>query len=75
MSFAASASWPAVTVTVCAVPQLPVVNVRLDEDTVTSGLSELMLTVTCPVGCVFSFTVYVPVLLPSLTVSDVRRDG
>ena len=47
-----------------------VVNVRLDGDTVTSVLFELMSTITLPVGSVFSTTVYVPVP-PSPTVSDV----
>ena len=46
MSFAASASWPAETVTVCAEFQLVVVNVSVDEGTVTSVLFELMATVT-----------------------------
>ena len=57
MSSAASSSWPAETVTVCAEFQLPAVNVRLDEDTVTSGLFEPMETVTLPVGNVSSSTV------------------
>ena len=70
MSSAASASEPAVTVTVCSELQLRVVNVRLDEDTVTSVLFEEMPTVTLPVGNVSSSTVYVSVL-SSLTVSDV----
>ena len=70
MSFAASASWPAETVTVCSALQVVVVNVRLDGDTLTSMLSEPMATVTSPVGSVFSFTVYVP-MSPSPTVSDV----
>ena len=69
MSFAASASWPAETVTVCSVLQLVVVNVSVDEDTVTSVLFELMATITLPDGCVFSLTVYLPVP-PSPTVSD-----
>ena len=66
MSFAASASWPAETVTVCVEFQLPAVNVSVDEDTVTSVLFELMATITLPVGSVVSTTVYVPVL-PSPT--------
>ena len=56
VSFAASGSSPAVTVTVCAEFQLVAVNVRLDGDAVTSGLFELMATVTSPDGCVFSTT-------------------
>ena len=69
MSFAASSSWPAVTVTVCAVFHVVVVNVRLDGDAVTSVLFETMATITLPVGNVFSLTVYLPVP-PSPTVSD-----
>ena len=47
-----------------------VVNVSVDEGTVTSVLFETMTTVTLPVGNVFSLTVYLPVP-PSPTVSDV----
>ena len=69
MSFAASGSSPAVTVTVCSLLQSVIVNVSGDGDTVTSVLFEVMATVTSPVGWVFSSTAYVPVL-PSPIVSE-----
>ena len=56
MSFAASSSWPAETVTVCAEFQLVVVNVSVDEGTVTSVLFERMTTVTVPVGNVVQYS-------------------
>ena len=58
--------------TVCAVAQLEVENVRLAGSAVTSVLSvgSTMVTVTSPDGWVSSTTVYVP-LPPSPTVSDV----
>ena len=67
-----SPSSAAVTLTVCAVAQLVVENVRLSGLVETSVLSvgSLMVTVTSSDGCVFSATVYVPVL-PSLTVRSV----
>ena len=70
MSFAASSSWPAETVTVCSVLHVVVVNVSGDGDTVTSVLLEVMATVTSSVGAVSSLTVYVAVP-PSPSVSDV----
>ena len=45
-SFAASASWAARTVTVCAVLQLDGVKVRVAGDTVTSGLPVLVTLIT-----------------------------
>ena len=57
-SFAASASWAARTVTVCAVSQLDGLKVSVARSTVTSGLP-LMVTpiTTLEAGCVFSLTV------------------
>ena len=57
-SFAASASWAADTLTVCAVPQLAGVKVRVAGDTVTSGLPLLVtLITTSEVGCTSRTTV------------------
>ena len=51
MSFTASVSAAADTVTVCAVDQVPAVNVSGDGDSVTSGLPVRdSVTVTSPVG-------------------------
>ena len=58
MSFNASASSAAATVTVCAVDQLPVVNVSGDGLNVTSALPVLLgVTVTLPLGFEVSTTV------------------
>ena len=58
MSFSASVSSAAATVTVCAVAQLPVVNVRGDGLTLTSVLPVLLgVTVTLPLGFEVSTTV------------------
>ena len=58
VSFTASASWAAATVTVCAVAQLDEEKVRVAGDTVTSGLPLLVTPITTSeVGCVFSLTV------------------
>ena len=67
MSFSASVSWAALTVTVCTPLQFNVVKVKGPE-TVTSLSPEEWdgVTVTEPVGWLFSFTVYV-LVPPSLT--------
>ena len=73
MSASASTSWAADTVTVCAIDQSPVVNVRLAGSTVTSevpGADGVIVTV--PVGSEVSFTVYVP-LPPSATGKVLRE--
>ena len=58
MSFSASASCAVCTVTVCAVDQLPVVNVSGDGLNVTSVLPVLLgVTVTAPLGFEVSTTV------------------
>ena len=58
VSSSASASWAALTVTVCAVDQFSAVNVSAP-DTVTSASPELRdgVTVTFPLGCEVSTTV------------------
>ena len=57
-SSAVSSSWPAVTVTVCAVDQFVVVKVRLVSPSVRSVPEwPVIVTVTWPVGCVASATV------------------
>ena len=79
MSSAVSAlSRSAVTVTVCASSQLPVVKVRVSVSSVSSGVSDgfAIVTVTSPVGAAPSTTVYVPTeaapgfALSSASVSD-----
>ena len=59
-SLSVSVSSSPLTVTVCVLFQLPVVKVRLAGDTVAAPVSsEVTVTVTCPLGCVASFTVKV----------------
>ena len=71
MPFTASASAAALTVTVCALFQLAVVNVSDAESTVRSvSPATLTAMVTLWVGCFRSRTVYVR-LLPSGTVTSV----
>ena len=70
MSRVKSSSSPALTVTVCAVFQVPVVKVSDVSLKVTSVLSLARVTVTSPVGSVASCTVKVPDA-PSFTVSAV----
>ena len=74
VSFTASASCAACTVTVCGVLQSVEENVRSAGSAVTSVLpvGSLMVTVTSAVGCVSSTMVYVP-LPPSATVSAVSK--
>ena len=58
VSFTASSSWPAVTVTLCAVDQVAAVNVRLDlsRDRSVPDTPPIV-TVTGAVGAEPSFTV------------------
>ena len=75
-SFAPSSSSPAVTVTVCAVFHVAVVNVRLVVSSVRSVPEwPVIATVTCAVGCVESRTVYSassPSVTPSAVVDSVN---
>ena len=57
LSSAVSVSCAAVTVTVCAVFQVDIVKVSAAGEKVTSGLSLDGVTVTVPVGLLFSLTV------------------
>ncbi len=67
-----TASSTADTVTVCAVCQVSAVNVRLDGDT-SSPAPAVGVTVTVPVGSVFSFTVYVALfVVPDASVTVLR---
>ena len=73
----ASSSSSAVTVTLCAVDQLPVVNVSSFEDKVVPltdtppSVGTARVTVTLPVGTVLSSTSYVAVAPSSISPSDV----